>query len=246
MTYNKDSWFLFIFQIVAHASLIPAIMLYDWHYFLLSLGVYFITGCFGMTMTYHRLLTHRAWTAPAWFEKFGSMCGSYGLVGSPIGWVAIHREHHVYTETDKDPHSPVTRGVLHAQYLSMFNVPKIKFVVDLLRSDFHTRLHRYYFLIHTFIFIILFFVSPTFLLFGYLVPAAILWNAGSFINTLNHTVGYRVTETKDNSTNNCVTGYLMWGEGWHNNHHANPKNWNFQVKPWEFDIGGFFIKRLMK
>lgn len=246
MKYYKDSWLLFAFQVIAHLSLIPALIFFSWKYFIISLFVYFITGCFGMTMTYHRLLTHKSWTAPRWFVHVGSLCGAYGLVGSPIAWVSIHREHHAFTETDLDPHSPHTKGFFNAQYLSMFNIPKLRYVVDLVRDNFQIKLHQYYFLIHGIIFTTLLVLNPMLLLFAYLVPAAILWNAGSFINTLNHTVGYRNSETRDNSTNNFLTGYLMWGEGWHNNHHASPKNWNFQVRPWEFDIGGFFIKRLMK
>ena len=79
---------------------------------------------------------------------------------------------------------------------------------------------------------------------AYLFPAMILWNAGSFINTLTHMFGYRNFETTDNSTNIPTLGILMWGEGWHNNHHADPQNPSFKHKWWEFDLGGWFIKLL--
>jgi stearoyl-CoA desaturase (delta-9 desaturase) len=82
------------------------------------------------------------------------------------------------------------------------------------------------------------------LLSAYLVPAMILWNAGSFINTLTHMTGYRNHETNDNSTNIPLLGILMWGEGWHNNHHWQPSNASFKFKWWEFDLGGWFITLL--
>ena len=82
------------------------------------------------------------------------------------------------------------------------------------------------------------------LVYFYLVPAAILWNAGSFINTLSHMFGYRNHETKDSSTNLFLLGILMWGEGWHNNHHASPASHYFGEQWWEIDLGGFLIERL--
>ena len=73
----------------------------------------------------------------------------------------------------------------------------------------------------------------------------ILWNAGSFINTLTHTFGYRNHDTDDNSTNIPLLGFLMWGEGWHNNHHAKPGKWDFQHRWWEIDPSAWVI-RLVK
>lgn len=240
---TKESWMLFGAQVVAHLSIIPAIIYFSPWYFALTLFVYFLTGCFGMTMTYHRLLSHKSWEAPEWFRKLGTLLGAYGLVGSSIGWVSMHREHHAYTDTEKDPHSPHF-GVFKAHFLSMFSNPSLRFGVDLVRDPFHVKVHKYYFHAHALIFLALACLSPMLLVFGYLLPAMILWNAGSLINTLNHMQGYRNTDTKDSSTNNLFSGYFVWGEGWHNNHHANPRSWSFSSKWWEFDWGGFFIKRI--
>ena len=60
------------------------------------------------------------------------------------------------------------------------------------------------------------------LIAAYLAPNFILWHAGSSINSINHMFGSKDHETDDNSRNNLFTGYLVWGEGWHNTHHANP------------------------
>ena len=107
-------------------------------------------------------------------------------------------------------------------------------------------MHRWYFLIHGAIAGVWLWIDPMLLVAAYLFPAMILWNAGSFINTLTHMFGYRNFKTTDNSTNIPVLGILMWGEGWHNNHHANPNNPSFKHNWWEFDIGGWFIKLLEK
>lgn len=199
-----------------------------------------------MTMTYHRLLSHKSWIAPSWFEKFGTLAGTWGLTGSSIGWVAIHREHHRFTDKTGDPHGPAQKGFYTVQFLSMFEKPNIKYVVDLIRNPFHARIHQYYFYIHLLIFVTLLLISPAILVSCYLAPAAILWHGGSFINTLTHMTGYRNHETSDTSRNIWWLGIFMWGEGWHNNHHANPHNCSFKHHWWEIDIGGFFIKLLKK
>ncbi len=241
---TKDQWLLFATTIITHLSIIPMVIYGSWHHWLIAFIVYFITGCFGMTMTYHRLLSHASWNAPKWFEYFGTLCGFYGLTGSSIGWVAIHKEHHHHTDKEGDPHSPEVLGFFRVQWLSMFEIPNPRYVIKLIRSKFHLFLHKWYFAIHGVIALTWYLIDPMLLLSAYLIPAMILWNAGSFINTLTHTFGYRNHNTDDNSTNIPLLGFLMWGEGWHNNHHWQPSNASFQYKWWEFDIGGWFIKKL--
>lgn len=244
LKHTKDQYFLFVAQIIAHLSIIPMIMYGSWYHWLIAFFVYFVTGCFGMTMTYHRLLSHKSWNAPKWYEYFGSLAGIYGLTGSTIGWVAIHKEHHHHTDKEGDPHSPQVHGFFRVQWLSMFETPNPRYVVKLIRSKFHAFLHKWYFALHLAVAVIWYLIDPMLLVSAYLFPAMILWNAGSFINTLTHMTGYRNWETTDNSTNIPILGILMWGEGWHNNHHYDPQNPSFKYKWWEFDLGGWFIKKL--
>ena len=231
-------------QIVAHLSIIPMILYGHWYHWVIAFFVYFLTGCFGMTMTFHRLLSHKSWNPPKWFEYVGTFLGTYGLTGSSIAWTAIHREHHHHTDDEQDPHSPLYKGFVHVQWMSMFDIPKPRYAAHLLRSKYHVFLHKNYMLIHLCILVTLLAINPMLAVSAYLFPAAILWNMGSFINTISHMVGYRNAESNDHSRNVYWLGYLMWGEGWHNNHHANPTNSSFKVKWWEFDVGGWFIERL--
>jgi len=197
-----------------------------------------------MTMTFHRLLSHRSWRAPRWFEIFGTLCGTYGLTGSSVGWVSVHREHHHHTDTDLDPHGPKHKGFAKVQWFSMFERPNPRYSLHLIRDQFHLWLHRHYIILHLCIFVSLTLINPWLLLCAYLTPAALLWNAGSFINTLTHMIGYRNHQTSDDSTNIWWLGYLMWGEGWHNNHHNSPGRSQFGEKWWEFDLGGWLIAKI--
>lgn len=242
--YTKDMYLLLFWQLLAHVALVMQLIYGSWQDWVASGLVYFATGCFGMTMTYHRLLSHRSWEAPRWFEIAGTLLGTYGLTGSSIAWVAIHREHHHYTDKEKDPHSPTNKGFIRVQWLSMFDKPHIRYALNLMKDPFHLWIHNHYFHIHATIMLALLLINPWYVVTLYLTPAALLWNAGSFINTLTHMVGYRNHETKDNSTNILWLGYLVWGEGWHNNHHHKPSNHKFGEKWWEIDVGNMFIELL--
>jgi stearoyl-CoA desaturase (delta-9 desaturase) len=236
-----DSWAIFILQILAHVGLLYQVFYGYWYQWFFTLTIYFFTGCFGMTMTYHRLLSHKSWRAPRWFEIFGTLCATYGLTGSSIAWVAIHREHHHHTDDKEDPHSPHHKGFINVQWFSMFEKPNPRYSAHLLRDQLHVLIHKWYVLIHICILSLLLYISPGVAISCYLAPAALLWNFGSAINTLTHMIGYRNYNTKDNSTNIWWLGYLMWGEGWHNNHHNQPNNPSFKKKWWELDVGHALI-----
>src|SRR5271168_4603085 len=72
----------------------------------IALFLYWVTGALGLGICYHRLLTHRSFATPKWFEYFLTICGVTAMEGGPLLWVAIHRKHHQYADKEGDPHSP--------------------------------------------------------------------------------------------------------------------------------------------
>jgi stearoyl-CoA desaturase (Delta-9 desaturase) len=76
---------------------------------LLALAFYVITGL-GVTVGFHRLLTHRSFTAVPALRVALAIAGSMSFEGEVIGWVAIHRRHHAFTDRPGDPHSPYRYG----------------------------------------------------------------------------------------------------------------------------------------
>jgi len=234
--------FLFLFQFLAHLS-VPFMIYYgSWYHYLCAAVIYFLTGCFGITITYHRLLSHKSFNPLKYFEKIGTLLGTIGGVGSSIGWVAVHREHHGFVDQDKDPHSPKHKGFFQVQFFSMFYKPNLRYVPDLLRSTFHITVHKYYWAIHFAYAGILFLISPFAVVYAYLFPSCILWNFGSLVNNLGH---YNLEKKDFAPTNHWLLGILVWGEGFHKNHHDDIKSSNFAVNKGQFDIGYFFIKRLL-
>ena len=237
---------LLIAQAIAHLSLIPMVIWAGWEHWLLALGVYFFTGCIGMSMTYHRLLAHGSWKAPRWFELFGTLCASMGLTGSSLAWCSVHREHHQTVDTEADPHSPLYMKWYEVQFLSMLYLPKIKFMQQKLKDPFHRLLHHHYFLINFGYSVFLFFLDPFAVIYAHLFPAALLWNSGSAVNTVGHLFGYRNFQTSDSSKNSLILALLTWGEGWHNNHHYQSQKYYFGTKWYEVDVAGALISLLIR
>ena len=231
---KRAAYYLFFSQLAAHLSLLPMLIFASWHHYLVSVFIYFLTGCLGMTMTYHRLLSHRSWNPPKFLEYFFVLLATVGLTGSAISWVAVHRKHHRYTDQPGDPHSPYYKGWFYCHFLSMFIKVDVKYAIDLVREPFYRFQHKYYYPINAVyaLFVVFFFRDPLALIYAWLFPAAVLWNGGSSIVSLSHRDKRSHTDT--------ILSFLVWGEGYHEQHHRNPCLSRFG----RYDLGGFLIKRL--
>ncbi|MDR3521351.1 MAG: acyl-CoA desaturase [Acidocella sp.] len=230
------------FQVLGLACVVAALFInQNWSWWALSGLVYFLMSCLGLTVTYHRFLTHRAFRMKKWKEYLFCSLGAFGCTGSPIGWVMVHRLHHLNADKPGDPHSPSLRNfeILAGRLDVSFNKWTMR---RMLKEPFHRILHEYYFLWLLAAALLLLAISPMVLLFGLLVPAGILLNVSSLSNYLNHKIGYRNFDTDDDSTNNAFIALLAWGEGWHNNHHRNPRAWNLQTRWWELDPTAWVIR----
>ncbi|EOY25822.1 Fatty acid desaturase 5 isoform 3 [Theobroma cacao] len=80
---------------------------FNWPAFWLAVGLYGVTGLLGITLSFHRNLSHRSFKVPKWLEYFFAYCGVQALQGNPIDWVSTHRYHHQFCDSDRDPHSPI-------------------------------------------------------------------------------------------------------------------------------------------
>ena len=94
------------FLLTLHLVALAAPFTLSWHNFWMFMGAYFVTGALGITLSYHRQLTHRSFQTPKWLEYIFAYCGAMALQGDPIEWVSCHRYHHIHCDTPLDPHSP--------------------------------------------------------------------------------------------------------------------------------------------
>lgn len=206
----------------------------------------------GITLGYHRLLTHKSLVVPNWLKYFIVSGGYLALMGSPIVWVGVHRQHHQKSDQPGDPHSP-KEGFLHALYKWMFYTTRVQSNEELQRqaSDLmkdpifrflgyeHSAYQAYMCLFWCVVFrlaILAFFGWVPFV--GNLIASFTIFWSTQFVNTFCHmqNYGYRTYQTTEDSRNVWWVGILACGEGWHNNHHAIPKSARHGLAWWEFDL----------
>lgn len=223
---------IFALQCAAYLSLIPMILYATWVEWLAAAFIYFLFNGVGMIMTYHRLLTHRSFKCPLWFEYLGTMLATFSFTGSAITWIAIHRKHHKYADTEKDPHSPDHLGVLRVQFLTAFAEVEGRYATDLMRSKFYKWQHKYYVEIILVFGLLLFLINPMTLVYGLLFPAGLTLLFGTMVLSLAH---------HDHEARNLVwLGLLTFGDGFHHEHHEHP-NW---YRLHKYDLVGFLIEKL--
>lgn len=216
---------------------------------LLILLGYFLYGCLGIVITFHRFLTHQSFKMNLLIEKVFSILGCLGGTGSSLAWVAIHINHHLKSDKINDPHSPLHKGIKifaldYAHDLDKDTKWRMRYLI---RSKFHQFLHRYYFLIISSYSIFLFLIGGVYLvIFLHLAPAAITAIMSNVVNYIGHKpnwIGsYRRYNLNDYSSNNWIWAIPSWGETWHNNHHRHPRNFSCGEKWWEIDISALVIR----
>jgi stearoyl-CoA desaturase (delta-9 desaturase) len=210
---------------------------------ILAVG-YVICG-FGITVGYHRLLTHRAFQTHNGLRYAFAIAGSYALQGSPLDWVADHRKHHAHTDQEGDPHSPHVghghglKGLWHAHTGWLFETQGQadwkKYAKDLYEDRTMKRISKAFpwFALGSLLLPMLAgFVLHGFtlggalrgLVWGGLVRAFMLHHVTWSINSICHYFGRRRFDVEDHSTNVAWLAVPSLGEAWHHNHHAFPSS----------------------
>ena len=233
----------------------------------IMLALYLLTG-FGITVGFHRLLTHRSFeTGPAVRTTF-AVLGSMAVQGPVINWVADHRKHHAFTDEEGDPHSPhlsrrpgllgALSGLWHAHVGWLFThqgrAERERYAPDLLRDPALQRVDRLFFAWVAVGLAVPFLLgwllggtlgaALTALLWVWLVLIFLLHHVTFAINSLCHFLGRRRFQTDDESRNVAWLAPLSFGEAWHHNHHAFPTSAFHGLRRWEIDPGGWLIRGL--
>jgi stearoyl-CoA desaturase (delta-9 desaturase) len=254
---SKAIWFVWMPIIPLALSTIYMLIvgIIPLYYLFATLIMWCLVCGLGVAVGYHRVFSHRTHQLRTYKENIILFFASFAGQGSSIVWAALHRGyHHPYADTPKDIHSPVVYGVFESFVGWYRNVTEnnmiinVKYAVDLLRRPNHVWFHKHQLTIlwSVPLFICLFDWRLAFC--GFFLVTGISLCQDNMINVLGHLkgiIGYRNFETKDNSYNNPVLGFLTWGQGWHNNHHHSPASYDFgsgvSGKWWEFDPCKIFL-----
>ena len=232
------------------------------------LAVMYLLTATGITVGYHRLLTHRSFRTHKPIEYLFAFFGSMAVQGSVIAWVADHRKHHAHTDVEGDPHSPhvghgdgvsgVLRGLWHAHtgwLLSehgradwkkyapdLYEDPGMRFInrrfVSLVLLGLALPAFVGYLVTGTLL------GAATGLLWGGLVRVFLVHHVTWSVNSICHFLGTRRFEVEDHSTNVFWLALPSLGESWHHNHHAFPRSAVHGLRRWELDPSALVIRAM--
>jgi fatty-acid desaturase len=255
-------WFVVFGMVLYHALALLAFTpwFFSWTGVIVAIAGHYIIALPGISLSYHRQLTHRAFTTPRWLEYTLAIFGVCCALGPPTYWAAVHRRHHALTDGERDPHSP-QEGFFwsHIAWLAWRSdsmqrgVVTRRYVKDLLRDPFYVWLERYWAVIVGISWMMFFaggfwagklqgmttadavHFGIAMVLWGCVVRALITWHSIWAVNSAGHLWGYRNYDTRESSRNNPLVAMLVMGEGWHNNHHAAPSAAIQGHRWWEWD-----------
>lgn len=229
------------------------------------LAVTYLLTAIGITVGFHRLLTHRAFQTHAWLERVFAVLGSLSVQGSVLDWVADHRTHHAHTDREGDPHSPhVGHGSglaglwhAHAGWLleTQGQADWRRYASELYEDPVMRSIARSFPLL-----VGVSLLVPTLvgfalhgftaagalrgLVWGGLVRIFLVHHVAWSVNSVCHFFGSRRFDVDDHSTNVGWLAVLSLGESWHHNHHAFPRSARHGLRWWEIDPSGLIISAL--
>lgn len=258
-----------LYHVVACLAFIP--YFFTWTGVASALLGYFFIAILGINIGYHRLLAHRGVSCSKGWERFFAALGVLNLQFGPAYWVGLHRRHHHLTDKSGDPHSP-RWGFWKSHLFFIFPITDDtdpirvtnRYAKDLLADPFYAWFEKREFwhwatvLLWPVYFIVGYAIGAvvgessseavrmgwSVLVWGVFVRTVIVWHITFSVNSIAHLWGTRDFDTPDDSRNNAVLGFLAWGEGWHNNHHAFPRSARHGHRWWQLDISWLVIRLL--
>jgi stearoyl-CoA desaturase (delta-9 desaturase) len=214
----------------------------------LALTVYSVC-MFGITAGFHRYFSHRAFRTGRAFQLVLAVLGTLSVQKGVLWWAAHHRDHHRYSDGEKDVHSPAQRGFWcsHVGWIlaARYDRTRTDRVKDLARFPELVFLDRFGVVVPLSLAAVLFAAGglPA-LLWGFFVPVVVAWHVTFSINSVAHVLGSRRYPTGDDSRNNPFLALLTFGEGWHNNHHFYATTASQGWFWWELDISYLALRAL--
>ncbi|EMI23884.1 Stearoyl-CoA 9-desaturase [Rhodopirellula europaea SH398] len=272
-TKRSIRWDYTIFFVALHLLTLLVLMPYFFSWagvaaFVVGVVVF---GQMAIPIGYHRMLSHRSFRSPKWFERTLVTLAMCTAQETPAHWVAWHRMHHSHSDHAEDPHSPRisfmwahVRWLVHESRTRMATFSMYeKYARDILSDPYYRWIEKLpspagmFYLAHAFVYALLA-VGISMLVYGnnaeaYRMAASVfvwgviartvwVWHITWSVNSITHVFGYRNYQTTDDSRNNWFVSLLTAGEGWHNNHHADPASASVQHRWWEIDPNYYVIR----
>jgi fatty-acid desaturase len=243
------NWAVTAIMIALHLCTLAAIFFFTWKALIVCGVMWWVAGSLGIGMGYHRLLTHRGYKTPKWMEYFLTICGTLAFEGGPIAWVATHRIHHQNTDKEGDPHSPKDGGfwshmgwIITGRAMHQDRSELLPYVPDLRKDKFHLWISKWHVIPSVLVAIIFYAIGGwPWVFWGVFVRSVMSLHFTWLVNSATHMWGSQRFDTGDTSKNSLWVAFLTFGEGWHNNHHAQPQSARHGFVWYELDVNWYGI-----
>lgn len=234
----KNTTKLLINHIFCHLMIIPALIYGELWMFIASFIWWYTIAIVAVSGGYHRYYSHRSFKTGKYYSYIVNFLGIFSGAGPVLSWVGAHRMHHIYSDTNKDPHSYIYKG-FWSIYLNTWgynvNIDR-KFISVLIKDKTVRWFYKNYIKLNLIIIFIFTLIDPLFMIFGYAMPVFLAFHGYGILNTLGH----RNAKPQNTWLGNILTA----GEGWHLNHHNQSWNWKIGQKWWQFDPTSMFIRMI--
>jgi stearoyl-CoA desaturase (delta-9 desaturase) len=245
------NWYVVFFMGFIHVGALLAFFpqFFSWQALALAIVLHWVTGGLGITLGYHRLVSHRSFQTPKWLEYFFVFCGTLACEGSPIEWVGLHRMHHLYSDQENDPHDSHQGFWWSHMGWMLYDIPVKqevpRFTKDIANDRFYQFCHKYFIPIQFALGGLLYLIGGwSFVIWGIFVRLVVVFHCTWFVNSATHKFGYQTYESNDESRNCWWVALVTYGEGWHNNHHAFQYSARHGLQWWEIDLTWMTIQLL--
>lgn len=241
-----------------HLGAIAAPFFFSWTGLIVGVVLYYATGAMGITLGYHRLLTHHSYKTLRPVRYLLTFLGACALQGGPISWVATHRLHHQLSDEEEDPHTPLMSFLWSHVLWIFFRYPEFdryeelrRYAKDLDREPMMRFFEKYDWLCVTALGVALFSTGAaiggwvfgvSLVTWALFLRTVLVWHGTWLVNSATHLWGYQTYKTDDNSRNNWWVALISFGEGWHNNHHADQRSAAHGHRWWEIDLTYWTIR----
>jgi stearoyl-CoA desaturase (delta-9 desaturase) len=219
----------------------------SWQAWVLCIALYWVRMFF-VTGAYHRYFSHRTYKTSRWMQFILAFMAETTAQRGALWWAATHRDHHKFSDTDRDPHSPVKWGLMHAQFGWLYDhngLTDYARVKDLAKYPELVVLNKLWLVPPAILGTLCWaFLGWDGLLVGFMFSTVLLWHGTFTINSLAHVWGSRRYPTTDDSRNNLWLALLTMGEGWHNNHHHFMNSTRQGFYWWEIDMTYYVLKAM--
>jgi sn-1 stearoyl-lipid 9-desaturase len=243
-----------IFMVAVHGVALLAFLPsnFSWSGVGVMLFLHWLTGCLGITLGWHRMLSHRSFQTPKWLEYFLVICGSLACQHGPTDWIGLHRHHHAHSDQEADHHNS-NRGFWwsHMEWM-LRDIPArselARFTRDISNDPVYKFCDRYFFPMQIALGALLYSIGgPSWLIWGVFVRLVLVYHCTWFVNSATHKFGYRTFENSGDKSTNCWwVALVTYGEGWHNNHHMYQYSARHGLQWWEIDATWMTISLLKR